>query len=227
MATKIAEEQWLLKKIFLQVIIQKNLFFFFTADRLRCHLVNTITERKLFRKQFQIESMGGSGKHFKKLNTCLFYHSSGGTSFPDLWSLACNSPASNSLVLASKAAQHLYLDENIFNSQLAFGKPFSSEGEDCSAWIPGTERGRREERNKHYKWCSARFQANGKRFYLEKTPLVSLLWERCWAGLGVVTCLGGGTSLPLVHPQNGMQKGKHHLHVRLQQLWKHRHTQYF
>lgn len=39
------------------------------------------------------------------------------------------------LVLASKAAQHLYFDENIFNSQLAFGKAFSWEGEACSAGI--------------------------------------------------------------------------------------------
>lgn len=69
--------------------------------------------------------MGGSEKHLKKLKTCLFCHSSGGISFPDLWSLACNSLTSNLLVFASKAAQHLYFDENIFNSQLAFGKPFS------------------------------------------------------------------------------------------------------
>lgn len=72
-----------------------------------------------------MESMGGRGKHFKNLMTCLFYHSAGDIDFPDLWSLACKSLTSNLQVLASKGSQHLYFDEDIFNSQLAFGKPCS------------------------------------------------------------------------------------------------------
>lgn len=79
--------------------------------------------------------MAGSGKHFKKPKPCLFYPSSWGITFPDLWSLACSSLRSNLLVPASKAAQRLYSDVNVFNSQLAFGNSFSWEGDACSAWI--------------------------------------------------------------------------------------------
>jgi len=84
--------------------------------------------------------MRGVVKHFKKQKTCLSYHSSGGIIFPDLWSLACNSLTSNSPVPASKAAQHLYFDENIFNSQLHLASP-SARREKMLCMNPGTERG--------------------------------------------------------------------------------------
>lgn len=110
-------------------------FFYFMANGLRCHLGNRTMKRKLFIKECWIESMRGSRKHFKKPKPCLFYHLSWGIMFPDLWSLAFSSLRSNLLVSASKAAQRLYPDVNVFNSQLAFGKSFSWDRDVCSAWI--------------------------------------------------------------------------------------------
>lgn len=110
LGAKIPEEQqqaWTIsKKSLCQAIFWGNLFYFMVYG-LRCHLGNRLMKR-LFIKECWIDSMRGSGKHFKKPKPCLFYHSSWGIMFPDLWSLACSSLRSNLLVPASKAAR-LYL----------------------------------------------------------------------------------------------------------------------
>lgn len=67
------------------------------------------------------------------------------------------------------------------------------------------------------------FRQVGKRFYLE-TPLFCSFVSGSWLPGALVRDgnLSGEPALPLLHLQNRAQKGKHHLHVRLQQLEKHR-----
>lgn len=69
-----------------------------------------------------------------------------------------------------------------------------------------------------------KFLGKLKRFYLPTPPFHPFGFTEPRSAIGICW---GEMSWPLLHPQNRMQKGKHHLHVRLQQLWKQNHAGFF